>query len=278
MKRCILLLSLLLLASVLPAMAKDSAPENSAPTVYAVPEYTPSALVVTLDPIEGAPARETAFDPFDDDEYFDEAAPLVSDPFEGWNRFWFGFNDVLYLDILKPLHKGYSAVTPWELRAGVSNFFHNLLFPVRFVGAILQGKFADASVETARFIVNTTAGFGGLMNPAADKKPLIEISGDEEDFGQTLGVWGIGQGPYLVWPLIGPSTLRDSVGLVGDSFLNPVSYVTPWYAEWGLKEYDGFNSFDSQLAVYEELKKSAIEPYTAIRDAYIQSRQARVAE
>ncbi|UZP67797.1 VacJ family lipoprotein [Desulfovibrio mangrovi] len=270
----LLLITSLVLMTALPALA-----DRRAALAYSAPEYPAGACVASsMDSIPGTPhAHQTGLDTFDDDaEYAPHVTDGVNDPFEGWNRFWFGFNDFMYLDVIKPLHKGYSAVTPWELRAGVNNFFHNLLYPIRFVSCLLQGKFAEASVESARFVVNTTAGFGGLMNPAADNKPLIEISDDPEDLGQTFGVWGFGEGFYLVWPFLGPSSLRDTVGFAGDSFLNPVSYVTPWHSSLGLKSYDKFNSFDKQIAQYEELKKAAVEPYIAIRNAYVQSRRAHI--
>lgn len=260
-------------STALPAQA-----DRQISLAYSVPELQAEIRLVAIadSPTEQLYAQSglSAFD--DEAEYAPNVDTMVSDPLEGWNRFWFRFNDSLYLDILKPLHKGYSFVTPWEFRAGVANFFHNLMFPIRFTSSILQGKFGEASVETARFIVNTTAGFGGLMNPAANNKPLIAISDDEEDLGQTLGFWGIGDGIYIVWPLLGPSSLRDSVGMAGDSFLNPVSYVTPWHSSLGLKGYDKFNSFDKQIEHYEELKKSAVEPYVALRNAYVQLRRSRV--
>lgn len=255
--------------------------DRSVQLAYSIPAVTGETCVAMADTRqERLYAQQTGLDAFDDEaEYATTTqSAMISDPLEGWNRFWFRINDTLYVDVLKPLHKGYTVITPWELRSGVANFFHNLLFPVRFAGAILQGKFADASVESARFIVNTTAGFGGLMNPAQDKKPLIDISGDEEDIGQAFGAWGIGEGVYIVWPLLGPSTLRDTAGMVGDSFLNPVSYVTPWHSSLGLKAYDRFNTVDAQIAQYEELKKSAVEPYIAIRNAYVQARRAKVAK
>ncbi len=275
------LTSLLATALLVLAMACTALADRSVPLAYSSPEPQGTATLAMADTTskDQLYAQRMGLDTFDDEaEYANSADSSVNDPLEGWNRFWFSFNDSLYIDVLKPLHKGYSAVTPWELRAGVSNFFHNLLFPVRFVSAILQGKLADASVESARFIVNTTAGFGGLMNPAEDKKPLIKVSGDEEDLGQTFGAWGMGEGLYIVWPLLGPSSLRDSAGMVGDSFLNPVSYITPWHSSLGVKGYGEFNDMDQRITQYEELKKSAIEPYLAIRNAYIQSRRARVAK
>lgn len=247
--------------------------ERQAPLAF---DLSSKTMLAAIAPETSASPVFLETDTFDDEaEYAIEKNNYVSDPFEGWNRFWFDVNDTLYLDVFKPIHKGYATITPVELRSGVSNFFHNLLYPVRFVSCVLQGKFGEAGVESARFIVNTMAGAGGLMRPAKKKKALIEISPDEEDLGQALGHWGIGQGIYIVWPIIGPSTTRDTVGFIGDGFFNPVSYLTPASHSYVLRGYNRFTSFDETLAQYEELKKSAIEPYTAIRNAYVQMRQAK---
>ena len=109
-------------------------------------------------------------------------------------------------------------MVPEFARAGVKNFFHNLKAPIRILSNLLQGKGMAAGVEASRFVMNTAFGFGGLMNPAKNSKPIVET--DDEDLGQTLGTWGMGEGFYIVWPILGPSTVRDTVGFVGDSFLD----------------------------------------------------------
>ena len=157
----------------------------------------------------------------------------IPDPLEGWNRFWFGFNDKFYFWLFKPMAQGYKYVLPEKPRSWVNNFFHNLLFPVRFVSCVLQGKLLEAGTETSRFIANTAFGLGGLSDFAYDLEPHMPLRSSEEDLGQTFGSWGIGNGFYLVWPFIGPSTARDTVGLAGDSFLDPVSYVGPLVRLWG---------------------------------------------
>ena len=150
------------------------------------------------------------------EDYDDEESETIADPLEGWNRFWFGFNDVLLLKVVKPVYTGYTYITPSPVRTGLSNAFHNIQMPIRFLNCVLQGRFGEAWIEVGRFVVNTTAGFGGVFDVAKQSKPLIPVDNRDADFGQTLGVWGFGEGIYLVWPVVGPSTVRDTVGLAGD--------------------------------------------------------------
>ena len=210
----------------------------------------------------------------EDDDYLEAYTQIVPDPIEGWNRAMFAFNDVLIDYAFRPLHDGYSYVTPEFFRTGVSNFFHNALFPVRFVNNLFQGRGYAAGVEMSRFVLNSTAGIGGLIDVAKHKKPIVPV--EDEDLGQTFGVWGMGEGFYIVWPILGPSTARDSVGMVGDHFLDPVSYVRPSLTSIGLATGRAFNDLDDTLDTYDDLRKTAIEPYTSIRDAYVQYRRAQV--
>lgn len=212
----------------------------------------------------------------DDDIYLDSVETVVADPFEGWNRAMHSFNDFTLNKVGRPLYKGYSYVTPRFLRQGLKNAFHNLLFPVRFVNNLLQGKPLAAGVEMSRFILNSTAGLGGFINVAENHKTIVPM--DDEDFGQTLGVWGLGNGFYIVWPLLGPSTARDTAGMVGDYFLDPLHYIDPWWAGTSLAAFRSFNELDDTLDMYDTLKRNAIEPYSSFRDAYIQYRNARVAK
>lgn len=223
---------------------------------------------------------------FDDDlafeDYDDEESESIADPLEGWNRFWFGFNDIFLMHIVKPVHTGYTRVVPREFRAGLSNFFHNLQMPVRFVNNVLQGKFPQAVVELGRFIVNTTVGMGGFIDITKRNKVLVPMDPQGADFGQTLAHWGVGEGIYLVWPVFGPSTVRDTVGTVGDLAASPLW----WIAEpvgpvdfWpvlatgvGLR----FNDIGSTIDAYEAVTKGAVEPYVAARDAYVKYRRALI--
>ncbi|MDZ4163506.1 MAG: VacJ family lipoprotein [Smithellaceae bacterium] len=198
----------------------------------------------------------------------------IADPLEPFNRAMFHFNDKLYFWFLKPVAQGYGKVVPETARVGVSNFFTNLTFPIRFVNSLLQGNFKGAASELGRFAVNTIWGVGGLLDPASSKN--ISLSRHDEDFGQTLGVYGLGHGFFINWPIFGPSSPRDTAGMVADFFLNPVSYLTPSYAGTGARAYDKVNDTSLNIGDYESLKQAAIDPYVAIRDAYVQYRFKKV--
>ena len=220
----------------------------------------------------------------DDDLKFDEELDFleeggeevvtISDPLEPFNRAVFHFNDKLYFWFLKPAARGYNYVFPEELRIRVRNFFINLLFPVRFVNSILQGNIGGAAVELSRFVVNSTLGIGGLFDPSSRG---LNLPMQDEDLGQTLGVYGLGHGIFLNVPVLGPYTARSLVGWAGDSFLDPVTwYVQPMLLSWGVKGYKKFNEVSLTLGDYEALKEAAIDPYVAIRNAYVQYRNAKV--
>lgn len=195
----------------------------------------------------------------------------VQDPLQPLNRAFFHFNDKLYFWVLKPVAKGYDFVMPDAGQKGVRNFFSNLTAPVRIVNCLLQAKFASAGNETARFGINTTLGVLGFCDPAFQK---FEIRGKREDLGQTLGLWGLGPCVFINWPILGPSNLRDTVGFVGDYFLDPVNYFPP--ANVAARAVERVNSTSLSLGEYEDFKRSAIDPYIAMRQAYMQYRQYQV--
>jgi len=197
----------------------------------------------------------------------------VADPLSFWNRAMFHFNDKLYFWFLKPVAKGYRVVIPGVVRTGARNFFSNIFTPIRLTSCILQGKVKAGGTELIRFVVNSTIGIAGVTDPA---KKYLKLDISDEDLGQTLGAYGIGNGFYLVWPLLGPSTLRDSVGMVGDRFLNPITYVKPVEASVAIWSYDKINETSLHIGDYESIKEAAVEPYEAFRDAYIQYRNNKV--
>ncbi len=211
-------------------------------------------------------ALDEAMDGLDD--YDSDPVQGIPDPFEGWNRFWFGFNDIFYLYIARPLHQGYSFVVPEPVRSGLSNFFHNILFPVRFVSSLLQGKPLAAGAEFGKFFINTTVGLGGFIDVAKDKKTIVPLDPTGEDMDQTFGVWGFGTGPYLVWPIIGPSSVRGTFGTAANYFLDPTFYFqTPMevaIAAGGLR----FNDLGPVLDLYADTKDVSVDPYIAMREAY----------
>lgn len=198
---------------------------------------------------------------------------MIADPFEGLNRAVFVFNDKLYMYGLKPVAKGYTRVVPLVARKGIKNFFNNLFFPIRFVNNLLQGKGEAAGAEFSAFFINTTLGFGGLNNFA---QKYVGIQLQAEDFGQTLGAYGMGSGPYLVLPVLGPSSFRGIVGRAGDWFVNPINYAQPWELSWGAWGLEKVSWTSIYIEDYEAFKKASIDPYTAIRNAYIQNRNALV--
>jgi phospholipid-binding lipoprotein MlaA len=204
----------------------------------------------------------------------EEEKITIADPIEPFNRAMFQFNDKLYFWLLKPVAQGYKTVVPEDARVSVKNFFSNLGFPIRFLSCLLQADFICAATEVGRFTVNTVWGIGGLMDPASSKD--LNLQKQDVDLGQTLGVWGVGQGFYIVWPVLGPSSPRDSFQIVGEYFLYPVSYVSPWYAWFGVRGLEEVNRTSLSIGDYEALKEASIDPYVALRDAYVQYRWKKV--
>ena len=207
------------------------------------------------------------------DDDMEEEEDGVPDPLAPFNRAIYHFNDKLYFWFLKPAAKGYNIIFPETLRISVRNFFSNLLFPVRFTNCLLQTNIEGAGIEFSRFSINTTMGIGGLFDPA---KRYYHITEQDEDFGQTLGVYGIKEGFYLNLPVFGPSTLRDSVGMAGDYFLKPLSYVDPFEVSMGISSYKTLNNTSLKIGDYEALKEASIDPYLSMRNAYLQYQQKKV--
>lgn len=277
---------LLLLSSSMVFLAFSHVTFASQSTRSIQPE-PPSILLAdgrTSDTADGqivlaASATDSEEEEWDDEDLdFDEDEGMIQqsgDPLAPWNRAMFHMNDKFYFWILKPVARGYGTVVPRPVRAGIENFFHNLTAPLRFLSCILQGKGSAAGGEFAGFLANSTAGLLGFINITKDYPAL---NPPEEDLGQVLGKWGIGNGLYLVWPFLGPSTLRDSLGMVGELFLNPTSYIQPSWIPAGIASVEKVNAISFRIGDYESLKDAAIEPYEALRDAYIQYRIKSVAE
>jgi phospholipid-binding lipoprotein MlaA len=200
----------------------------------------------------------------------------IADPIEPWNRAMYHVNDKLYFWLLKPTTKAYKYAVPEGFRGLIGNFYQNIKAPVRIVNNFLQGKPHYAALELARFLVNSTVGVGGLRECATQ---CFGITGREADFGQTLGKYGVGTGFYIVWPLLGPSSPRDTVGWAADLALTPTFYVSSqWFSPEtvGLYALDKVNYTSFHLGDYEALKAAAIDPYVAMRDAYVQYRKKAV--
>jgi phospholipid-binding lipoprotein MlaA len=223
--------------------------------------------------VSDASLSATATD--DLDEY---AVVAIADPLERLNRGTFWLNDKLYLLIFRPISKGYEKVIPKPARKGIDNAYDNIKFPVRLVNHALQGKFKRVGRETEKFLLNTVVGVGGLIR-VSDKVPVLAELPDQ-DTGATFAKWGMGHGAYIVIPFLGPSSVRDGIGLLGDYAMNPVNFAIYWHdaPDWTLIPPSGntLRALPSQLGAYDAAKNDAIDPYIAVRSAYVQFREAAV--
>ena len=208
-------------------------------------------------------------DEFREPNFGDDPAPhTVADPIEPLNRAFFVFNDKFYYWVAKPVARGYSYAVNEDIRISVRNFFSNIGTPVRAVNNLLQGNIVATGTELLRLLMNSTMGILGFFDVARD----FGIEKANADLGQTLGKYGIGDGMYLVLPIFGPSTLRDGVGSIGNAFLDPVYYLQPWELATSVSVYRAGNNASLQIGLYEELTEPALDPYIAVKDAYIQNR------
>ena len=274
----------ILYISLLPMMGFYAfAQENAPASSEAVPEAEVAAYT---------DEEEEGFDDEFEDE-FGAAEKEVFDPLSGYNRVMTDFNDSLYVWVLDPVARGYRWVLPYAARRGVKNFFHNLLFPLRFVNNALQLKIKNAGEEFLRFSINSTIGILGFWDPA---KEWFDLEAHEEDFGQTLGYYGVGGGFHVVLPFLGPSNVRDMFSLYPDMQMDPVNYVEnrPYNFPKQEGEYQGvskqtlqevdltllkiINRESLRIGQYANLKKDAIELYPFLRDVYEQNRAKLIKE
>jgi len=218
------------------------------------------------------------------DEFNDEKLE-VFDPLSGYNRVMTSFNDKVYIYVFDPVTRGYTAVMPEVARTGVSNFLDNLLFPIRFVNNLLQFKFENSAEELGRFLINSTFGLLGFMDPASEH---LGWEAHDEDFGQTLGFYGVGSGFHIVLPILGPSNLRDSLGLVADGYVSPLNnfgdsdlkYKIPNNGEETIyiSTSKNINKNSFHLGRYQDLKKDALDLYPFLRNIYEQKRKNEIKE
>lgn len=199
-------------------------------------------------------------------------APSEADPLEGFNRSMHGFNEVLDAAVLRPLAKGYDAITPSEVQTCVGNFFSNLKNISNAFNNLLQGKPGRAGSDLCRFALNSTLGILGFADVATE----LGFQKSEEDFGQTLGVWGVKPGPYLVLPLLGPSTVRDASGRVVDSPLNPVRHVDDVPTRNSLFALDIIDTRARLLPATDLVDRVALDKYAFIRDAFLARRESLI--
>jgi phospholipid-binding lipoprotein MlaA len=199
------------------------------------------------------------------------------DPWQSWNRGAQGFNDGLDKKILKPVAKGYASVTPKFVNDGVTNFFSNLKDIGVFVNDFMQLKVSQGGMDASRFLINTTAGVGGFVDVAT----MVDLPKHNEDFGQTLGFWGVPTGNYLVVPFMGPSSPREVVGAVGDALLNPLTYTFVFAGSGaavsainaGARTVDVVDTRADLIPTEKILDEAAVDRYDFIKNSYQQRRE-----
>lgn len=265
---CILIVVLLSLSfGVVPCSAQDISGSDP----IGIKQNTGQETDAQVDGLDSAGAD--AFDNGYPDSEEEGDIDKIADPLEPLNRVFFHFNDKLYFWLLKPVAQGYSYIVPEGARISMKNVFNNISTPVRLVNNLLQLKIREAGNELLRFGINSTFGMLGLYDVARGE---MGISMQDEDFGQTLGVWGFGAGIYINWPVLGPSSLRDSIGYGGDYFLDPLNYIKPSIGRMAVRAGEGINRTSLSIGDYEEVKQDALDPYSAIRDVYYQYRKSRI--
>lgn len=214
---------------------------------------------------------KTDSDDFETTVYEDE----VYDPFEGVNRAIFSFNNSADKVVLEPIAKGYKKLPP-PIQSGVGNFINNLKLPLAAVNQLLQGQGKNAMESTGRFLVNSTIGIFGLIDVADD----IGLNQKEEDFGQTLATWGVGDGFYIVLPLFGPSNLRDTTGMLMTMMTDPINaYAASQGEAWAIPMRTAANAIDQRSQIIDEvnaLRNNSVDYYAAVRSSYYQNRKAAI--
>ena len=213
---------------------------------------------------------------FESDDYLNfsnEARAGDNDPLEGLNRAIHDFNDVVDLIILDPLAETYDYILPEFAQTGVFNFLENIGAPVVFVNSLLQGDPQNVFVTFWRFVFNTTLGVGGVFDIATE---LGVPERQAEDFGQTLGVWGVGPGPYLVMPIFGPSSLRDAPGKIIDTIINPFTYGLKPAETVAINVTDAIDTRARLDRFIDQVNSSSLDSYATFRSLYFQRRQALV--
>jgi len=238
--------------------------------------------------------KADADEPFDPFAKSDAGGGDEYDPWEPFNTKMFEFNRQMDRFVLKPVAKGYDFIVPDLVQVGISNMFYNLRFGPRFLNNVFQGKLKGAGIEVGRFLLNSTVGIAGFFDLA--KK--IDLVTPEEDFGQTLGFYGVKPGPYLVLPFMPPFTIRDFTGYVGDIFLNPINWLvapiievdgvpsviahknrtTTTIVQIGARVGEIVNERSRNLEKFQGVEEATLDLYTAVRNAYLQTRARMIKE
>lgn len=201
--------------------------------------------------------------------------PVAEDPFESFNRGMYMFNNDLDRALVRPLAEAYNEVMPTPVNQGVSNVFENLRDVGSAVSNGLQFKFTEGASDVGRVLVNSTLGIGGVFDVASH----MGLPKHDEDFGQVLGYWGMGPGPYLVLPVIGPSTIRDTVGFAVDWYLlDPLYLIDDDSVRWSLYTLRFIDTRADLIVAGKVMESAALDPYSFVRDAYLQRRQYQVTD
>ncbi len=245
-------------------------------------------------PTASAKSETPPDEPLDPFAMADEGAGEEYDPWEPVNANIFEFNLKVDRYVLKPVAKGYDFILPDVVQVGISNIFSNLRFAPRFLNNVFQGKLKGAGIEVGRFLINSTVGLAGFFDIAKH----VDLVTSEEDMGQTLGFYGVKPGPYLVLPLFPPFTVRDFVGYVGDVFLNPINWLvvpiievnhvpsviahknrmTSSFIQTGSRVGEIVNERSRNLEKYQGVEEATLDLYTAVRNAYLQTRARAIRE
>ena len=200
----------------------------------------------------------------------------IYDPWESFNEKMFDFNVKLDRYVLKPVARVWKVVIPEPFQVMISNGFDNIRFAPRFINNVLQGKVGGATREMSRFLINSTAGIGGLFDPAKD---YWGIRPSSEDFGQTLGVWGSGPGPYLVLPALPPMTVRDGIGMGVDMLMDPFGYYVGFFpARFAMKVGDTVNDRALNYDLFQGVEETTIDLYSSVRHFYLKRREQQIKE
>ena len=246
-----------------------------ATSMLAVVSFANLAISADVAPLSMNPAAQSAANAQPPPPGENQA--VYTDPLSGFNEPMFTFNLKLDDWVLRPVASGYSFITPLPVREGVGRFFDNVRVIPRFANNLFQLKLAEAGTEVARFGINTTIGLAGFFDPADVWFGLEE---HPNDFGLTIRYYNIPTGPYVMLPFFGPSTVGDTVGLVADGAMNPMSYLLPWWvtlsADTGQRVVEAVNYRSLHMNQFEEADRYAIDLYGAVQDAYLQTRDHEV--
>jgi len=217
----------------------------------------------------------STIDPFNDP--FDQGPQtVVEDPWESFNSSVFQFNYDMDRHVMKPASEGYDAVVPPDVQGSIAHAFHNIGFMPRLLNSLFQGKYGRAGIEMKRFLINSTIGIAGFFDVA--KYVFDTEAPPAEDTGQTLAVYGVESGPFLVLPFMRPFTVRDAVGYAGDIALNPINFVIPFLPNFALNAEKTVNERSLNLETFEGIEDSTVDLYGAVRSGYFQRRAKDISE